>query len=187
MKVVITGKKMDIGESLTTHMEEKVREITEKYSLTPSGISVTMTKEGPMKRCEIDFHLGREVHVHAHGKTDDAWVSFDETLSTLEKRLRKHKKRLVDHHKKRDVEFLKTSVQSYVLDDEKTQTEDTDHPLIIAETKLDIPHMTVGEAVMRMDFSGDAAFVFHNEAQGRLNVVYRREDGNIGWIDPETA
>ncbi len=188
MQIQITGKKIDIGEALRVHSEEKLSELIEKYSLEPLEGSLVISKSGHTIRAEFDIHLGREVYLRAHAESDDAHFSVDNAIQVLEKRIRKHKSRLIDHQKKRDVDFQKGPALQYVLnpgaEEESTSKPEQDFPLIIAETKMDIPHLTVGEAVMHMDLADQQAIIFHNEAHGRLNVVYRRTDGNIGWIDP---
>lgn len=188
MQIQITGKKIDIGESLRVHAEGKLKELVEKYSLDPLESSLVITKSGHTVRSEFDIHLGREVYLRAHADADDAHFSVDNAIQVLEKRIRKHKSRLLDHQKKRDVDFQKGPALQYVLnsseDEDNSRNAGDKFPLIIAETKMDIPHLTVGEAVMHMDLADQQAVIFHNEAHGRLNVVYRRADGNIGWVDP---
>ncbi len=188
MQTLITGKKIDIGEALRTHTEEKMRELVDKYSLTPVECSVVIEKTAEHEvRSDFDLHLGRDVHVRAHASSDDAHFSVDNAIHTLEKRIRKHKSRLIDHQKKKDMDLQKRSAQQYILNPmvaESNAAGSETYPLIIAEVKTQISRMTVGEAVMTMDLGDQQAIIFHNDAHGRLNVVYKRADGNIGWIDP---
>lgn len=189
MLVQITGKKFDVGEALSEHTEDKIHDLVRKYSLEPVECTVVIFKANSHDvRVDLDLHLSREVHVRAHAETDDPHVSVDTAIHNLEKRIRKHKSRIVDHQKKRDVDFEKLPAQQYVLnplgEEDTTSMSSEGYPLIIAETKTHIPHLTVVEAVTHMDLGDQNAVVFHNEAVGRINVVYRRSDGNIGWIDP---
>ncbi|MHA1114259.1 MAG: sigma 54 modulation/S30EA ribosomal C-terminal domain-containing protein, partial [Alphaproteobacteria bacterium] len=127
-----------------------------------------------------------------HASAEDPYVAFDTAAEHVAKRLRRYKRRLTDHHKARGGDTVEEvpdlRAQHYVLADdasvEETPAED-DVPVIIAESATEILALTVSEAVMRMNFAELPALVFRNKAHGRLNAVYRRADGNIGWVDPE--
>ena len=185
MQVQITGKKIEISEALAdTQAETKIQEVSKKYGLTPLECSVTFSRDKHTIKCDIEMHLGREIFVRAHQETLDAYLSFEQAIETFEKRLRRHKKRIIDHYKKRDVNYEKVSGFQYVINAQNTQEVETDNPLVIAEMKTDIPTLTVSDAVMHLDLSDEQAILFKNEARDQLNVVYRRPDGNIGWIAP---
>lgn len=184
MQVQITGKKIEISEALRTQTENKVREIIKKYALSPLECSVTFSKDKHTINCDIEMHLGREIYVRAHQETLDAYLSIEQVIETFEKRLRRHKKRLIDHYKKRDINYEKISGSQYVISTPLDQEVESDNPLVIAEMKTDIPTLTVSDAVMHLDLSDVQAILFNNEARDQLNVVYRRSDGNIGWIAP---
>lgn len=183
MQTQITGKKIEIGEALRTQSADRIKEIIKKYALTPLECSVTYSKDKHTIRCDIEMHLGREIYVRSHQETLDAYLSLEQAIETFEKRLRRHKKRLLDHYKKRDVKYETISGSQYVINAQAEQPE-TDNPLIIAELQTDIPTLTVSDAVMHLDLSDAPAILFNNEARKQLNVVYRRSDGNIGWIAP---
>jgi ribosomal subunit interface protein len=187
MKTLITGKKIEIGESLRTQTEDKIRDVVQKYDLNPLECAVTYSKDGPMIKCDIEMHLGRSVFVRAHEETNDAYLTLEQAIGTFEKRLRRHKKKLIDHYKKRDVNYEKTPALQYVINAQSDLETDSDNPLIIAEVKTEIPTLTVSEAVMHLDLSDAQAMLFNNVAHNQLNVVYRRPDGNIGWIAPSQA
>ncbi len=184
MQIQITGKKLDVSESLRRQSEEKIQDVSQKYDLRPLESSITFSKDGPLVRCDIEMHLGRGVYVRAFQDTNDAYLSLDQAIDTFEKRLRRHKKKLIDHNKKRDVIYEKTPAYQYVITSETDKEVEPDHPLIIAEVKTEIPTLTVSEAVMHLDLSDTQAMLFTNVAHNQLNVVYRRPDGNIGWISP---
>lgn len=186
MQIQITGKKIEIGEALRAQTESKVQEIIKKYSLDPLETSVTYSKNGHMIKCDIEMHLAREIFVRAHQETLDAYLSVEQAIETFEKRLRRHKERLIDHYKKRDVKYEKISGSQYVISAQTEQPAQEDNPLIIAEMQTDIPTLTVSDAVMHLDLSDVPAILFNNEARKQLNVVYRRSDGNIGWIAPSS-
>lgn len=188
MQTQVTGKKIEVSAALRKQAEDKVQDVCKKYGLSPLETSVTFSRSASkirsMVRCDVEMHLGRGVYVRAYYDTDEAYVCLEQAIETFEKRLRRYKKKLIDHTKKRDVDYKKAAGYQYVIHSE-TDTESTeDHPLIIAETKTEIPSLTVSEAVMHLDLSDAQAVLFNNVAHDQLNVVYRREDGNIGWISP---
>jgi len=189
MKTQITGKKIEVGDALRAQSDEKIQEIIKKYALAPLECSVTFSKNGhskngPTIRCDIEMHLGREIYVRSHEETLDAYLSLEQAIETFEKRLRRHKKRLIDHYKKRDTSYEKISASQYVINAQVEQPAEEDNPLIIAEMQADIPTLTVSDAVMHLDLADVPAILFNNEMRNQLNVVYRRSDGNIGWIAP---
>lgn len=186
MQVQITGKKIEISETLRTQTENKIREVSAKYSLTPLECSVTFSKDKHMINCDIEMHLARDLYVRAHEETLDAYLSAEQAIETFEKRLRRHKKRLIDHYKKRDVNYEKVAGSQYVINPQQEQEVGADNPVVIAEMKTDIPTLTVSDAVMHLDLADAQAILFNNEARQQLNVVYRRPDGNIGWIAPSS-
>lgn len=184
MQTQITGKKIEISEALRRQAEDKVREVCQKYDLSPLECSLTFSKDGPMIKSDLEMHLGRGVYVRAHEETNDAYLSLEQAIETFEKRLRRYKKKLVDHNKKRDVAYEKMAGFQYVINAQNEQEAEGDHPLVIAEMKTEIPTLTVSEAVMHLDLSDAQTLLFNNVAHDQMNVVYRRSDGNIGWIAP---
>jgi len=178
---------MDVGDSLRSHVGAQLPESVTKYFANSMEGHVVFTREGPGFRTDCSVHVGAGMTLQSRGEAGEALASFDDALERLEKQLRRYKRRLRDHHKSPRAET--TTVPSYVLaPEEENAAEDPDgSPLIIAETTTDLPTVTVGVAVMRMDLADAAVQVFHNSAHGGLNVVYRRADGNIGWIDPVGA
>jgi ribosomal subunit interface protein len=187
MQILITGKKIEIGEALRAQSEEKTGYIAKKYGLSPLETTVTYSKEGINIRCDVEMHLGRGVYVRAHQETGDAYLSLEQAVETFEKRIRRHKKKLIDHYKKHDVFYEKAPALQAVINTQTDQEVEEDNPLVIAEMKTEIPSLTVSEAVMHLDLSDSQAILFNNIAHNQLNVVYRRTDGNIGWISPSKA
>ncbi|MBA3813476.1 MAG: ribosome-associated translation inhibitor RaiA [Alphaproteobacteria bacterium] len=184
MQIQITGKKIETSEALRTLAENKIQEIAKKYALTPVECSVTFSKDKHIINCDIEMHLARDIYVRAHEETLDAYLSLDQAIETFEKRLRRHKKRLIDHYKKRDIKHERVSGSRYVINAHEEQEVEADNPLVIAEMKTNIPTLTLSDAVMHLDLSDAQAILFNNEVRNQLNVVYRRPDGNIGWIAP---
>ena len=190
MDIQVNGKQFDVGESLTAHVRDRLAERVQKHFDKAMEASVTFSREAHLVRVDCSVHAGHGIMMQSHGAAEDPYASFDLTLDRIEKRLRRYKSRLVDHHRNQKAELESVSAASYVIagEDDESDEEPADlQPVIVAETKTDIPTVTVGGAVMRMDLAGGNVFMFRNSAHGELNVVYRREDGNIGWIDPKSA
>ncbi len=153
---------------------------------------MVFSRQGPMYRADCSVHVGSGITLQSHGEAGEIYSSFDVAADRVEKRLRRYKRRLRGHPRSNPEEAI--AAQSYVIapdtevaegvDDEGWQEGEENHPVIIAETATKIDSLTVGEAVMRMDLADLPALMFRNRAHGGLNVVYRRPDGNIGWIDP---
>lgn len=190
MQIEISGHQLDVGDSLRAHITDSLNSIVEKYFGEAIDASVVLSRDRFLIRADVTIHIGREIYVRAHESADDAYAAFDVAAAHLGKRLRRHKRRLRDHHAARD-RAESARAQQYVLapyelmaDDQEEAGEDGDHPVIVAEDQTIIENLTVSEAVMRMDLADIPAMVFRNAGNGGLNVVYRRADGNVGWIDP---
>ena len=187
MKYHITGKQIDIGESLQTHVKDQLGSVVEKYAGRPTDATVTFSKNGHLFVAEIDVHLSTGLMVNARGQDPEIYAAFDRSIDKADKQLRRYKRRLKDHHRARAEPVALSGASSYILasqDEEATPEEEVLQPVIVAEMKTKIPSLSVGEAVMQMELAGAPVLVFRKEGDDRLNVVYQREDGNIGWIDP---
>ena len=187
MRYQISGKQIDIGDALRTHVRTELDEAVSKYAERPTDAMVVFSKTGHEFACEATVHLSTGLNASAKAKATEIYAAFDSCCEKMEKQLRRYKRRLKDHHKERaePVELLGAS--SYILasdSDSDAQEPDTLQPMIIAEMQTKVPTLSVGEAVMQMELSGDPVLLFRKEGQEGMNVVYRREDGNIGWIDP---
>ncbi len=191
MQLSIKGKQIDVGDALRQHVEDALSVIVEKYFGRAIEAHVSFSREAHMLRSDISMHVHRDLVVQGQAEAGDAYAAFDGAAERIAKRIRRHKRRLRDDHhqdpaKMRDAESL--MARSYVIaepDEETEAAEAGDQPVIVAEMTLEIPTLTVGEAVMRMDLSDVPSFIFRNRAHGGLNVVYRRGDGHIGWVDPD--
>jgi ribosomal subunit interface protein len=191
MKLSVTGRKVDIGEAFQEYVGQEFKTINERYHLNPVEVTVVISKvgKGYLYHCDITSKVGR-IDIRAEGEGSEVPQSFDNALHTLVQRLRRHKRKLQDHHKHHDVHAgSKEEIAYYLLNgqggEQIEETEEDLAPAIIAEMKKQVETLSVEEAVMRLDLSNEVAYVFRNKKQGRLNVIYRRADGNIGWIDPE--
>jgi ribosomal subunit interface protein len=183
MTLQFTGKNLDIGEALRTYVTDRVEQTLDKYVGDSLSGHVRIEKERSQFRTDCSIQLRSGLALQSHGEAQDAYASADLALERLEKRLRRYRRRLKKHHgpARQDAMFA----PDYVIQaDAEVAPEDEDNPVIVAETETEIHELAVSDAVMEMDLSQKAFLVFRNAGHGRLNVVYMRSDGNIGWIDP---
>jgi ribosomal subunit interface protein len=191
MRYQISGRQIDIGEALQTHVKAELGEVVEKYAQRPTDAVVIFSRAAHEHVCEATIHLSTGLTAQAKGHATEIYAAFESCREKMDKQLRRYKRRLRNHHSARiaPVEFADGS--SYILAPTE-EPEDDDHsdlaqPIVIAEMETKIPSITVGEAVMQLELGGQKMLVFRNEGHGGVNVVYRRDDGNIGWIDPRNA
>lgn len=184
----VSGKNLDIGEALRERVSARVVEALSKYFDGGYSGHVTVEKEGFGFRTECAIHLDSGIVLHTEANAADAYLSADQAAERIEKRLRRYKRRLKDHHVAR-VNGNAVDARSYVIeppahDDDEEVTEF--NPVIVAETTTTLKQLSVSEAVMELDMTGAPVVVFRHASDGRVNLVYRRPDGNVGWIDPPT-
>lgn len=194
MKLAIHGKQLDIGESLRAHIERGIPTLVGKYFDNPTDATVTVAKEGQAFRTDITVHVGKGILVQGHAQSSDPYAAFDTAGEHVAKRLRRYKRRLRDHHRGHNAKDDVLTAAQYVLaaetelaEQEDEATHEPDQPIVIAEMEMPIETLTVGEAVMRMDLANLPAMLFRNRAHGGLNMVYLRDDGNVGWVDPKNC
>jgi ribosomal subunit interface protein len=204
MQLAITGKQLDVGDALRRRIEASLGSILGKYFGTAIETHVVVSKDAHLTKAEISVHIGRGIVVNAHASAVEPYPAFDAAAERVAKQLRRYKRRLRDHHAKaREPAASDERAMAYVLAPigEDTEAEDREGddargqeareeeagaaPAVIAEMSTELPNLTVGEAVMRMDLADAPVLLFRNRSHGELNLVYRRADGNIGWIDPE--
>jgi ribosomal subunit interface protein len=185
MQLSVTGKQIDIGQALREHVTGALNDSVEKYFGTAVDGTVVFSRQAHEFHAEIAVHVGKGIQVQAHAKAGDAYGAFDLAAEHMAKRLRRYKRRLRDHHRSARTEDT-ISAQSFVIAGEGPNDEEpaSDEPVVVAEMEAEIPSLTVGEAVMRLDLSNTPAMMFRNNAHGGLNMLYRRPDGTIGWVDP---
>lgn len=187
MRYQISGKQIDIGEALQTHVKSELGEIVEKYAQRPTDATIIFSKAGFEHVCEATIHLSTGLTAQAKGHASEIYAAFESCREKMDKQLRRYKRRLRNHHTARTepVEFGRGA--AYILAPTE-EPEDADtaplQPVVIAEMETKIPSITVGEAVMQLELGNQKFLVFRNEGHGGVNVVYVRDDGNIGWIDP---
>lgn len=188
MRYQITGKQIDIGEALQNHVRAEMSEVVSKYAERPTDANIVFFKDAHEHVCEAIVHLSTGLTAQAKGSAPDIYAAFDKCNQRMEKQLRRYKRRLKNHHRERTEPVASHGASAYILDASESHGDsepDTLQPIIVAEMETKIPSVSVGEAVMQMELAHAPVLVFRNEGHGGLNVVYRREDGNIGWIDPK--
>jgi len=195
MQVQVTGKHVDVGEALRSRVSTELSSSIGKYfDRDGGGADVVVSREGHAFRVDCAVTLASGQQLTTHGLGGDAHLAFDGAIAKMQKRIRRYKNRLKDHHPQAMARQAETAAY-YVLqapDDAEADDEALDsgsavfpEPMIIAETETTLSTMTVSMAVMELDLTESQTIVFRNAAHGGLSVVYRRPDGNIGWIDPE--
>ncbi len=190
MQLSIKGKQIDVGDALRTHVGDQLQAAVAKYLPRAIEGQVTFSREAAFIRADITLHVLRGVSLQAHHTAGDAYPAFDGALDKIAKRLRRYKRRLTDHHNRDREEGQQSAAQLYILAAESDADagnhaeEGPDNPVIVAEMATEISTLTVGEAVMRLDLGDLPVLLFRNRGHGEINLVYRREDGHIGWIDP---
>ncbi|MBS4010421.1 MAG: ribosome-associated translation inhibitor RaiA [Roseovarius sp.] len=187
MRYQISGKQIDIGEALQTHVKEELGTAVAKYAERPTDAMVVFSKSASEFACEAIVHLSTGLTAQASAKAHEIYAAFDACCEKMEKQLRRYKRRLKDHHRDRAEPVELFGVSTYILAGDSAEPEsepDSLQPIIVAEMETKIPSLSVGEAVMQMELAGAPVLVFRKQGKDTVNVVYRREDGNIGWIDP---
>lgn len=187
MRYQISGKQIDIGEALQTHVQNELSEMLGKYAGRPTDATVVFSKSGHEHVCEATVHLSTGLTAQAKAHDAEIYAAFDGCSEKMDKQLRRYKRRLKDHHKERSQPVELFGASTYILagaNESEDSEPDSLQPMIVAEMETKIPSLSVGEAVMQMELAGAPVLVFRNEGKEGVNVVYRRDDGNIGWIDP---
>ncbi|MEM8774304.1 MAG: ribosome-associated translation inhibitor RaiA [Pseudomonadota bacterium] len=187
MRYQISGKHIDVGSALQTYVEQELSTVLEKFAQRPTDANVVFSKSASEFVCEATVHLSTGLTAQAKAHAHEIYAAFDQCSEKMEKQLRRYKRRLKDHHRQRSepVEFSQASAYILASDSGSEESEPEGlQPVIVAEMETNIPSLSVGEAVMQMELAGAPVLVFRNEGKDGLNIVYRRDDGNIGWIDP---
>lgn len=194
MQITVSGKQVDLSDALRTRVSEQLDLITGKYFDTAQEASVTFSRARSFFTCDINVHAGRGLTLRGEGEAADANSAFDDAAEHIAKRLRRYRRRVNDHARDLATRARPEAARQYVLRQEEDNgpasldasdtTTTATFATVIAESLAEISTLSVGEAVMRMDLADQPVFMFRNSATAQLNVVYRRPDGNIGWIDP---
>lgn len=189
MDVRVAGHQVDTGESLREHAQQRVAEITEKYFSRSVGANVTFGR-GPNNdfTCDIVAPVTQGVVLKASYSAREPQMAFNGAADRIEKQLRRYMRRLKDHKVDEDAQaYVENAAYTIFSAPGGSESEQADHPAIIAETRVDIPEASVSDAVMLMDLRNTPALLFKNSGTGEFNMIYRREDGNIGWVEPRSG
>jgi len=193
MDINVTGRKMNVGDALTNHVEDRLSTVADKYFSRTIDATTTFIKEGHTYRSDVSFHANQGINLQSRGEADDPYAAFELAAEKVEKQLRRYKRRLKNHHKTpaREIEMELANEFTLAPENEESNAAPNgaleDQPLIIAESRTEIPNVSVGDAAMLMDLANANAFIFRNSKNDALEVVYRRSDGNVGWISPTDA
>ncbi|MBF0247923.1 MAG: ribosome-associated translation inhibitor RaiA [Alphaproteobacteria bacterium] len=185
MDITVKGKQMDVGDALRSHTENTLTNAVSKYFERALDATVVYSKVNTGFHADISVHAGRGVTVQGQGEANDAYPALDAALERIAKQLRRYHRKLVKHHAK-DAEQLPAQYSILAQSNEDEVAEEA-HPAIVAEMPHEIVTMSVSDAVMRLDLGDLPVVMFKNGGHGGLNVVYRRKDGNVGWIDPRAS
>ena len=195
MQITVSGKQVDLSDALRVRVAEQLDLITGKYFDHAQEASVTFSRARSFFTCDINVHAGRGLTLRGEGEAGDAHSAFDDAAEHIAKRLRRYRRRVNEHARDLAHRARPESGRLYVLrqdeeagaPDGEVRTETPNFATVIAESPAEISTLSVGEAVMRMDLADQPLLMFRNSASSELNVVYRRSDGNIGWIDPTAS
>lgn len=189
MQLSVKGKQIDVGDALRAHVENHLKELTAKYFDGSLDAQVTFSREAHLFRADITVHAGRGITLQSNATASEPYPAFDQAADKIAKRLRRYKKKLIQshHHESRREESVVAN--AFVLHSEEHDREEDAgaNPVVVAEMTTPIETLTVSEAVMRLDLADLPALMFRNRGHGGLNMIYRRSDGHIGWIDPANA
>jgi ribosomal subunit interface protein len=191
MQITVSGKQVELSDALQTRVSDHLDIISSKYFDHALEAQVTFSRARSFFTCDITLHAGRGLTLRGEGEAADANTAFDDAAEHIAKRLRRYRRRVNEHARDSANRERPEAARQYTLRQEDETTADgadggATHPTVIAEQAAEISLLSVGEAVMRMDLADQPVLMFRNSTSGQLNVVYRRSDGNIGWIDPGT-
>jgi ribosomal subunit interface protein len=199
MTLRISGKSISIGEALRDRVSDRTEEVLRKYFDGNYSGHITLSKDGFGFRTDCALHLDSGITLEADSNAVDAYASADQALLMMEKRLRRYKSRLKDRSARKayvasaalaEMDAPTLDAPSYIIEAPASDGEDDVdgyNAVIIAEATTSLKRLSVSEAVMELDLTGAACMVFQHGSSGRVNIIYRRADGNVGWIDPPSV
>jgi ribosomal subunit interface protein len=190
MQIQITGKHMNLGAAMRDRIEAGLEAAVAKYFTRTGEASVFVSQQGPFVEVDCNVHLPSGIVLQSTGRADDPYAALEVSLDKMEKRVRRYKRRLRDHHAAAPQALPAQAASEILIQVQDTEDSDDsgiemgDAPLTVAETSVQIRTMTVSEAVMQLELQDVPALMFRNAGHDGLNMVYRRPDGHIGWVDP---
>lgn len=187
MDIRVSGHQMATGEALQSHVEQRLTAMIEKYFSRALSSAVTFGRApAGAFRCDIVMHVMQGLVLKGSAYAQDAHLALDGAAEKIDKQLRRYKRRLTNRHEQ-SLHAVRAEDAAYVIFEEPPQEQDevnADAPVVIAETRVDVPEATVSDAVMMLDLRNTTALLFKNAGTGKHNMVYRRGDGSIGWVEP---
>ena len=198
MTLRISGKSINVGEALRDRVSERTEEVLRKYFDGNYSGHITLSKDRFGFRTDCALHLDSGITLEADSNAVDAYASADQALLMIEKRLRRYKSRLKDRSARKayvasaalaEIAAPTLDAPSYVIEAPAADGDEVDgyNAVIIAEATTSLKRLSVSEAVMELDLTGAACMVFQHGGTGRVNIIYRRPDGNVGWVDPPSV
>ena len=189
MQITVSGKQVELSDALQQRVTDELTGITGKYFEHAQEARITFSRARLGFLCDINLHAGRGLTLRGEAEATDAYSAFDKAAVNVGKRLRRYRRRVNEHARDEAQRTRPESARQIILRAEAEDHKEPDTaphvaPTVIAETTTEIAHLSVGEAVMRMELAEQTVLMFRDVKSGVLNVVYRRVDGNIGWIDP---
>ncbi len=193
MQITVSGKQVDLSDALRVRVSQQLETIAGKFFDHALEANVTFSRARSFFCCDINVHAGRGLTLRGEGEAADANSAFDDAAEHIAKRLRRYRRRMNEHARDAGAREKPQAARQYILrqEDEPEGAAGADGTLpvaayatVVAEAPAEIARLSVSDAVMRMDLADQPVLMFRNSTNGELNVVYRRSDGNIGWIDP---
>lgn len=184
MQLTVKGKHLDVGDSLREHVKEQLTHTAQKYFRDPIEATVVFSKEKDhLFSAHISIHVGSGLVLQTQHEADDPYPAFDIAAKAAGKRLSRYKDKLRDHHKYEATDL--TATYTTLQGEEGPATDEGAGPAVVAEMSMPLLTLAVSDAVMRLELGAMPALLFRNPKHGGLNMVYRRKDGNVGWVDPD--
>ncbi len=183
--ILVSGKQTKVGKSLTLYVQDNLFSTLKKYFSNFISADTLFSKDNQNFKCEISIHIDSAIFIKGSALSNDAYGSFNVANEKLKKRVRRYHRKLVDHRSQSKKNHRHTEVNQYILKDSEKVSAENDEPFIVAESEEIIKTLSVSEAMMLMNLNDQNAFFFKNIKSNRLNILFRRSDGNIGWLDPK--
>jgi len=194
MQITVSGKQLDLSDALCTRVSAHLETIAQKYFGHAQEAQVTFGRARSFFTCDINLHAGRGLRLRAEGEAQDANTAFDDAAEHIAKRLRRYRRRVNEHARDLANRERPEAARQFVLERANGESESANGnggaapngaiARVVAEQSAEISLLSVDEAVMQMDLADQPLLMFRNRESGTLNVVFRRSDGNVGWIDP---
>jgi ribosomal subunit interface protein len=193
MQITVSGKQVDLSDALRARVSRQLETIAGKYFDHALEVHVTFGRARSFFTCDINMHAARGLLLRGEGEAADANTAFDDASEHIAKRLRRYRRRVNDHARDAAGRERPEAARQYILRQEEPDGEPARdgagiaYATVVAESPAEIARLSVSDAVMRMDLAAQTVLMFRNSTTGELNVIYRRSDGHIGWIDPGTG